>query len=117
LTEELRQPPEKTRAAVAALWERFAKTIFERLALLERASRALQEGSLSEGLRQDAEMGAHKLAGSLGTFGLPEGSKLAEEIESIFQAGGLRDQEQSDRLSELVGSLRKELERRPTPPA
>ena len=117
MTEELRTPPEKTRAAVAALWEKFSENLFGRLALLERATQALREGCLSEELRQEAEMGAHKLAGSLGTLGLPQGSKLAEEMELIFQAGGPRNQAQSDRLSELVGSLRQELERGPSRPA
>ena len=117
VTEELRSPAEKTRAAVAALWEKFSETLFGRLALLERAIGALREGSLSEDLRQEAEMGAHKLAGSLGTFGLPEGSKLAAEMELIFHAGIPRDQAQSERLAELVGSLRKEMERGPSRPA
>ena len=77
----------------------------------------MREGCLSEELRQEAEIGAHKLAGSLGTFGLSEGSNLAEEMELIFQAGEPRNQAQSERLAELVGSLRKELERGPSRPA
>ena len=111
--EELRSPPEKTRAALAALWEKFSEVLFGRLALLERATQALREGCLSEELRQEAAMGAHKLAGSLGTFGLPEGSNLAEQMELMFQRGSW-NQAQSERLSILVGSLRKELERGPS---
>ena len=117
MTEELRSPPEKTRAAVAALWEKFSESLFERLVLLERAIGALRQGCLSEELRQEAAMAAHKLAGSLGTFGLAEGSKLAEEMEAIFEAGGLWNQAQSDRLSQLLGSLRKEMEWGPSRPA
>ena len=90
MTEELRTPPEKIRAAVAALWEKFSENLFGRLALLEQASRALREGCLSAELRQEAAMEAHKLAGSLGTFGLAEGSKLAAEMELILEAGGPR---------------------------
>ena len=76
----------------------------------------MREGCLSKELRQEAEMGAHKLAGSLGTLGLPEGSKLAEEMEWILQAGALRNPAQSDRLAELVGSLRREMEQGPSRP-
>ena len=113
LTDEVRRSTEKTRAAVVAIWEKYSGTLFERVALLERATSALREGSLSEELRRDAEMEAHKLAGSLGTFGLPEGSKLAGEIEMIFQPEGPRNHVEKHRLSELLGSLRKELERGP----
>jgi len=31
------------------------------------------------------EQEAHKLAGSLGSFGFPKGSLLANEIEDVFQ--------------------------------
>jgi HPt (histidine-containing phosphotransfer) domain-containing protein len=113
LTEELRKPPEKTRAAVSALWERFSEKIFARVAMLDGACQALQKDCMSEELRQEAKMAAHNLAGSLGTFGYADGSKLAGEMESILDEGGSWDQAQTDRLSELVGNLRKELEQGP----
>jgi HPt (histidine-containing phosphotransfer) domain-containing protein len=113
LTEELQKPPEKTRAAVSALWAKYSEKIFARVAMLEGACQALQKNCLSEELRQEAKMAAHKLAGSLGTFGHAEGSKLAGEMESILEEGGSRDQAQTDRLSELAESLRKELEHGP----
>ena len=113
MTEELRKPTEKTRAAVAALWKKFSEQLFERVALLEGAGRAFEKGCLSEEQRQEAKMAAHKLAGSLGTFGLAEGSKLAAEVESILEAGGSRDPAEGARLLELAGNLRKELEQGP----
>ena len=106
-----RSSPDKTRAAVAALWTKFSGKLFERLAVLERVSEALLDGRLDDELRHEAETEAHKLAGSLGTFGLAEGSRLAEELESILQPGGPLNQAESHRVSELAGSLRKELER------
>ena len=106
---------------MAALWPKFSGKLFEKLAVLDSMSKALRDGRLSDELRREAAMVAHKLAGSLGTFGLAEGSKLAEELESIVQADGPLSQAESQRVSELVGSLRKELERfnsaRREPPA
>ena len=106
-----RSTPDNIRATVAALWTKFSGKIFGRLAVLEGVGEALREGRLNEELRQEAEMEAHKLAGSLGTLGLAEGSRLAEELESILQAGVPLNQAESHRVSELAGSLRKELER------
>ena len=117
MTEGLQSPAGKTQAAVAALWERFAEKFFERLSLLERTCDALRKGNLNEELHREAVTAAHKLAGSLGTFGLGRGSKLAEEMESLLDAGNLRDPARSARLAELADNLRKELEQGPPPPA
>lgn len=117
MTEELQKPTDKTRAAVAALWEKFSEKFFERVSLLDGACAALEKGRLSEEVRQEARMAAHKLAGSLGTFGIAEGSKLAAEMESILEAGGSPDQAQIHRLFELAANLRKELEQGPPPRA
>lgn len=74
------------RLAVIATWEQFKPSMLERLAILEQALAALQQGQLTEDLRQMAEGVAHKLAGSLGMFGFPEGSKLGRQIEYWFQS-------------------------------
>ena len=64
------------------LWEQHKGTIFERLAELERASHSALE--LSGESRQEACSIAHKLAGSLGTFGFRQGSELARDSEHIL---------------------------------
>lgn len=74
------------RLAAIATWEQFKPSMLERLAILEQALAALQQGQLTEDLRQMAEGVAHKLAGSLGMFGFPEGSKLGRQIEYWFQS-------------------------------
>lgn len=81
-----------------------------RIATLEQATLALLENSLSDALAQQAEREAHKLVGSLGTFGLAQGSKLAREIEHILQAGSSLGQIEVLRLSQLVVALHQELE-------
>ncbi|HLO48397.1 MAG TPA: response regulator [Kamptonema sp.] len=94
--------------AVAKVWTRFKGSISDRVTILEQANTALTIGELSDELRQQATREAHKLAGSLGTFGLAEGSRLAREMESLLQ--NTPRQDQAPQLSQLVTTLRYELE-------
>ncbi len=100
-------------AAFAKAREDFQAKVSSRIAVLEQASNALKEGTLNSGLQQNAEQEAHKLAGSLGSFGFARGSLLAEKIESIFQSQTPINQVQSQHLCELVNELQWELEQTP----
>lgn len=75
--------------------------------MIEQASLALQTNQLSQGLRSLAEQNAHKLSGSLGTFGSGEGSRLAQKLEGLLESGVPSDQIQL--FCELVKALRQEL--------
>ncbi len=70
--------------ALARLWTRFLPEIELRVGLLEAASQALTQGSLSDEVRTSAHAAAHKLAGSLGTFGLHLGTDLARQSELLL---------------------------------
>ncbi len=94
--------------AVAKVWERYQGCICDRILILEAATTALGAGEMSEGLRTSAHQEAHKLAGSLGTFGIAKGSEIAREIEQIFQAGVLREG-QTQHLQTLIMILRQEI--------
>lgn len=85
-------PEAQTQAAIAQLWESFKEPILERLALLEDAIAALEEDRLSEDIRCEGQRAAHKLVGSLGMFGYPQGSEIARLMEILFQSEGCRDQ-------------------------
>lgn len=100
-------------AAIAALWERFKETNFARLTVLELAATAVLEDTLDDHLRRRAEAEAHKLAGAVGTFGFAEGSRVAREIEYLLKGAAPLQQAETLRLSELVVTLRQELERPP----
>ena len=63
------------------LWKKNYGVLQERLKLIRNAQEKLTRGSLDAQSRSDAESAAHKLAGILGTFGLPRGSALASQIE------------------------------------
>jgi len=72
--------------ALARLWKKFQPDIEARVTVLEAAVRALASGALSDEQREAAHAAAHKLSGTLGTFGLHRGTKLARECED-FLAG------------------------------
>jgi len=69
-------------ALLQALWTQNYGILLERLQLIRNASDQLAAGSLDCETRKDAESAAHKLAGILGTFGLPQGSAVASKIET-----------------------------------
>ncbi len=91
------------------IWKRAKKQTAERVAVIEQAITALQKGKLSKKLRSQAEQLAHKLAGSLGMFGSDEGSRLAREIELLFQAG-IQQPQQVRQLKQLVVALQEEIQ-------
>jgi HPt (histidine-containing phosphotransfer) domain-containing protein len=71
-------------AALARLWTRFLPEIENRVAILETAAASLAAGSLTAEKKQAAHDAAHKLAGTLGTFGLHRGTDLARHAEAFF---------------------------------
>ncbi|HLY62006.1 MAG TPA: Hpt domain-containing protein [Terriglobia bacterium] len=117
MTENHPSSDDKLKVAVFALWSRFQETMFARLALVERAIEAGIGNSLNDEQRGEAGNAAHKLAGSLGTFGLGEGSKLAAQLEAMLEGASPFGPEEYRRLGELAKMLRREIERGPSPPA
>lgn len=71
-------------SAVVKFREVFTAGIGDRLAVLNQAVKALSQGTLGDELQQQALGEAHKLAGSLGSFGFIQASQLAQEIESLL---------------------------------
>lgn len=67
-----------------ALWVKNYPLLLDRLKLIRDAKDKLDAGSLDQQARKDGEEAAHKLAGILGTFGLPQGSVLASKIEALL---------------------------------
>ncbi|MEB3830651.1 response regulator [Phormidium sp. CCY1219] len=105
---------EATLAAVGKVWERFKDRIGDRVTTLEQASNALKSGELNSDLHAKAQREAHKLAGSLGTFGFSKGSEIAKEVEQLLRDRPL-ECEDGLHLSKLVVELRSQLERSPSP--
>lgn len=103
-TEQIRQ---KTKTALAEVWQRYEGTYNERLAILERANQAWQAGKLTGQLLQQARWAAHKLAGSLGVFGFSQGSHLALEMEQLLKIELKANR--SKQFSQLLIALKKAL--------
>lgn len=97
--------------AITQIWERYKDKICDRITVLEQVSTAIQQGKLNSQLRQQGQQEAHKLAGSLGTFGLSKGSVLAREIEHLFQHSSSFNAEETLHYHQLVVKLRYEVER------
>jgi DNA-binding response OmpR family regulator/HPt (histidine-containing phosphotransfer) domain-containing protein len=111
-------------SAVAEFRAALKSGISDRLKILEQATKALSNDSLSPQLRHKAEQEAHKLAGTLGSFGFVEGSRLAREIEELlgdenycdcaWRTGEAANRTQSLRLAKLVKELHCQIEIAPT---
>ena len=94
--------------AIAALWEEARPRMLERIEGLEDAVATLMSGSIGEGERDDARAAAHKLAGSLGTFGIERGTAIARGLEEAFEAAPAHAD--APRLAEQVLALRRAVE-------
>ena len=114
---ETTSPPQKTQTSkysekIKQAWVKFRTVTHERLVVLENLSVAFAEDRVNETILTEAKSSAHKLAGSLGTFGLPEGSKIAKQIENLLTTD-LVDQEHIEQTIELIHSLHKNIEHQP----
>ena len=103
-------PPE-----LMMLWQRSKDKYRARLNILEQAVTALVADTLSEELRQQAQLQAHTLLGSLGSFGLMDASRLSREIEQTFQTQKTLTQTEKEQLSKQVLALWQVLEQPMTP--
>ncbi|MGI8810569.1 MAG: response regulator [Acidimicrobiales bacterium] len=99
--------------ALAGLWDRFRETFDGQVSVLEAATREVLSGRLSPESQDRALREAHKLAGSLGTFGMPRGSEIAREIEGQLRSGLGADAAAILELSDRVVGLRRCLEAGP----
>lgn len=102
---------EQARAAMAALWLRHRARMFERLDIIDAAVRAAATGMLNEEVRAGAAREAHRLAGSLGMFGLHEGTAPARLLEHAFGDDASAD---IAALTEAAAALRAVLEAAPS---
>lgn len=71
---------------LATLWSRSRETIGERLDILRTTHRVLRANPADKSARRAGADAAHKLAGILGTFGLPEGTNLARHVEVMLES-------------------------------
>jgi diguanylate cyclase (GGDEF)-like protein len=99
--------------AVAGVWEKFRDAVLARVDAVEGAAIAVLEGTLDADTRRHAEREAHKLAGSVGTFGFAEASRIAREAEGLLQGNTPLGQAEALRLTDAAVALRRELSKPP----
>jgi diguanylate cyclase (GGDEF)-like protein len=102
-------------AAVAGVWAKYRDQVLARVDVLEAAAMGLLEGRLDREGRRAAEREAHKLAGSVGTFGFAEASRLSREAETLLAGPGDLPQGDALRLADLAVTIRHELSGAPSP--
>jgi HPt (histidine-containing phosphotransfer) domain-containing protein len=114
-------PPEeqtqeqKMQSMISALWERSRHTVVERAQLLQSAGELWNDNRLDTATKLRAVDSAHKLAGVLGTFGLPRGTDLAREAEGLFGQATPPDKGEIERLQVLLAELTRLIDRGPNP--
>ncbi|MEH1909508.1 response regulator [Nostoc sp.] len=104
-----KKPGPKDMTSVNRVLERFRNSFVGQVGVLEQAKTALLAGNLNQDLQQQALHEAHKLAGSMGSFGYPEGSRLAGKIEYLLLENSSLSLDQISDLSQLVTALQQEL--------
>jgi chemotaxis protein histidine kinase CheA len=88
---------------LAEVWQRTRPLLMERVEAIERAVAELSGTPMK---RSRVEVGcaeAHKLAGTLGTFGLDRGTELARELEQSLDQPRPRE---ADHLESIAAELR-----------
>jgi HPt (histidine-containing phosphotransfer) domain-containing protein len=107
---------QKLQSMISALWDRSRHTVVERAALLRTAGDLLAHNRLDEATQMNAVDSAHKLAGVLGTFGLPRGTDLAREAEVLFGQTTTAGKVEIERLQVLLAELTHLIDRGPLGP-
>ena len=79
-------------SAVAQLWEQARPLALSRVDAIDDAVAAVMAGALTDEQRDGARREAHKLAGSLGTFGLRDATGHAAALETAFEGAPGLDQ-------------------------
>ncbi|MGI0486844.1 response regulator [Pantanalinema rosaneae CENA516] len=102
-------------AHLQQLLERHRGSFSTQVAILEQAQAALAAGGMDSELRQQATREAHKLAGSLGIFGMPGGSTVAHAIEELLTGDRPLEQSAARQLTQLVQALQQEIAKPPQP--
>lgn len=107
---------QKLQTMISALWTRSRHTVVERASLLQTAGDLLIENRLDPATQRSAVDSAHKLAGVLGTFGLPRGTDLAREAEVLFGQTTPPNKAEIERLQVLLAELARLIDRGPLGP-
>ncbi len=102
--QEQAESQRKLNDLLATLWEQRKGILLERLRVLKESIADLETSGSAESRKRGAET-AHKLAGILGTFGLPRGTDLAREAEVTLERPAPLEPADLHRLHGLADEL------------
>jgi DNA-binding response OmpR family regulator/HPt (histidine-containing phosphotransfer) domain-containing protein len=94
---------------LTTIWNRHYPQLLDRVASIDRVIAATENRSLTTEIRRLACHSAHNLAGSLGTFGLPQGSQVAKQLELLLAENTDLTDEHLLQLQTGVDRLRQEI--------
>jgi DNA-binding response OmpR family regulator len=115
LPKPTQQKKGKNLASINKVLERYRNTFLGRVVVLEQMEQALRSGKVDSDLQQTASHEAHKLAGTLGSFGYEAGSRLAQRIEHLLTRSQPLSQADVPPLQTLIADLKQELTKPPRP--
>lgn len=95
---------------LTTLWERSRQSIGERLEVMRAAQRTLRANPADKSARKAGADAAHKLAGILGTFGLPEGTNLARRAEVMLESPAAIQTFDLEALQRIIEQLHRMIE-------
>ena len=99
-------PPANSQQMLASIWQRNLPLVRTRIDSLHAAARDAADGHLSSDVRRQAAETAHKLAGSLGMFGYPRGTEIAQQLERLLDSetpvSGSRFEELTAELDQIL---------------
>lgn len=111
-TKKIEQIPcsQNINSKILKVWEKHKINISKQVDIIESAALALNTNNRTIIVQQKAKDEAHKLAGSLGLFGIKEGSLLARELENLLQPNIQLKDLQVEKIKELAKLLRIEFD-------
>ena len=105
----------KVLTVVAEIRAKLRANFIEKVAVFDRAIAQIQTRTLEEELRRESQAQAHKLVGSLGTLGLPQGSEVARKLEHLFKAQNVLKPGNAQKIEEFLDLLKQIFDRPPEP--
>ena len=102
--------PATVAQGLGEVWLECRQSYLARLDIIKDVTRYLEENRLTSAQQKQAEIEAHTLTGSLGSFGLEEASAIARQIQQVLKQRkklGLAD---LDKLKQLLPLLEHHLE-------
>ncbi len=97
----------KVMAVVNTMWEEYQESLKEKFDLFEQVQAHSSKKTLDIQPLKEAQAEAHRLAGSLGCYGLLEGSKVARQIELCLQSLISLKQSATLRMEKLEKSIKR----------